>query len=203
MQIYSYVQSFECTELYIVSNKINSRVIERIVIGKHKNKNKATALDEMTSDPRPIYSAKTLPKQTRLLKIMKCCLLGRSNQPGTPKGTQLKQNYLLKIINAWHSTHFNFFQSHLNLFWYYIKLSTLKTLHNRQWRDNTVETSYFELYICTVFLIKSLSKSVLIKNFLWEQFYKNNEAQIWPKIKNNIRTIQTGVWNHKYEVYFS
>ena len=26
--------------------------------------------------------------------------------------------------------------------------------------------------------------------FLWEQFYKNNEAQIWPKIKNKLRTIE-------------
>ena len=36
-----------------------------------------------------------------------------------------------------------------------------------------------------------------------EQFYKNNAAQIWPKIKNNVRTIQAGIWNHKCKVYFS
>ena len=24
-------------------------------------------------------------------------------------------------------------------------------------------------------------------------FYKNNEAQIWPKIKNNVGTIQAGI----------
>ena len=34
-----------------------------------------------------------------------------------------------------------------------------------------------------------------------EQFYKN-EAQIWPKVKNNIRTIQAGIWNHKCKIYF-
>ena len=33
---------------------------------------------------------------------------------------------------------------------------------------------------------------------LKERFYKNvNKAQIWPKIKNNARTIQAGIWNHK------
>ena len=36
-----------------------------------------------------------------------------------------------------------------------------------------------------------------------EQFYKNNAAQIWPKIKNNVRTIQAGIWNHKCKVYFA
>ena len=34
-------------------------------------------------------------------------------------------------------------------------------------------------------------------------FYKNNEAQMWPKIKNNVRTIQAGIWNHKCKFYFS
>ena len=40
--------------------------------------------------------------------------------------------------------------------------------------------------------------------FLLEQFrhIKNNEAQIMPKVKNNVRTIQAGIWNHKYKVYF-
>ena len=40
-----------------------------------------------------------------------------------------------------------------------------------------------------------------IHAFLYEQFNKNNEAQSWPKIKNNVRTI----WNHtcKCKVYFS
>ena len=33
-------------------------------------------------------------------------------------------------------------------------------------------------------------------------FYKN-EAQIWPKIKNNVGTIQAGIWNHRWKVYFS
>ena len=33
--------------------------------------------------------------------------------------------------------------------------------------------------------------------------YKNNGAKIWPKIKNNVRTIQAGIWNHKCKVYFS
>ena len=27
----------------------------------------------------------------------------------------------------------------------------------------------------------------------------NNEAQICPKIKNNVRTIQAGIWNHKMQ----
>ena len=39
------------------------------------------------------------------------------------------------------------------------------------------------------------------------RFYKNNicknEAQIWPKIKNNVRTMKAGIWNHKCKVYFS
>ena len=26
---------------------------------------------------------------------------------------------------------------------------------------------------------------------------KNNEAQIWPKIKKNVRTIQAGIWNYE------
>ena len=39
--------------------------------------------------------------------------------------------------------------------------------------------------------------------FLQQQFYKNNEAQICPQIKNNITTIQAGIWNHKRKVYFS
>ena len=29
--------------------------------------------------------------------------------------------------------------------------------------------------------------------FLQEQFYNNNEAQIWLKVKNNVRTIQAGI----------
>ena len=37
---------------------------------------------------------------------------------------------------------------------------------------------------------------------LFEQFYKNNEAQIWPKTKNNVRTIEAGVWNHRCKVTF-
>ena len=36
-----------------------------------------------------------------------------------------------------------------------------------------------------------------------KQFYKNNAAIICPKIKNNVRTIQAGIWNHKCKVYFS
>ena len=36
-----------------------------------------------------------------------------------------------------------------------------------------------------------------------EQFYNNNEAQIWQKIKSNVRTIQAGVWNHACKVCFS
>ena len=27
--------------------------------------------------------------------------------------------------------------------------------------------------------------------YIKEHFYKNNEAQVWPRIKNNVRTIQT------------
>ena len=34
-------------------------------------------------------------------------------------------------------------------------------------------------------------------------FNKNNEAQIWPKSKNKLRTIEAGTWNHKCKVYFS
>ena len=41
-----------------------------------------------------------------------------------------------------------------------------------------------------------------IHAFLYEQFYKNNEAQICPKFKNNVGTIQAGIWNHKCKVYF-
>ena len=35
--------------------------------------------------------------------------------------------------------------------------------------------------------------------------HKNNEDQIWPKIKNNVRTIQAGngIWNHKCKVTFT
>ena len=32
--------------------------------------------------------------------------------------------------------------------------------------------------------------------------YKNNEAQIWPKIKNKLRTIQAGIWNNKCKFTF-
>ena len=49
----------------------------------------------------------------------------------------------------------------------------------------------FELYNKIIFRY--------IHAFLYEQFYKNNEAQIWPKIKNNVRTIQAGIWNHKMQ----
>ena len=34
-------------------------------------------------------------------------------------------------------------------------------------------------------------------------FHKNNEAQIWSKIKSNVKTIQAGIWNHKCKVYVS
>ena len=30
-------------------------------------------------------------------------------------------------------------------------------------------------------------------------FFYKNEAQIWPKIKNNVRTIQAGIRNHKVQ----
>ena len=49
----------------------------------------------------------------------------------------------------------------------------------------------------------SEKKQHIICFFLEEQFYKNNEAQIWPKIRKNERTIQAGIWNHKSKVYFS
>ena len=31
---------------------------------------------------------------------------------------------------------------------------------------------------------------------------KNNEAQTWSKIKNNVRTIQAGIWNHNAKFTF-
>ena len=34
-------------------------------------------------------------------------------------------------------------------------------------------------------------------------FHKNNEAQIWSKIKSNVKTIQAGIWNLKCKVYVS
>ena len=33
-------------------------------------------------------------------------------------------------------------------------------------------------------------------------FYKNNEAQIYPKIKNNVKTIQVGIWNHNSIIFY-
>ena len=32
-----------------------------------------------------------------------------------------------------------------------------------------------------------------VTRFLVQQFYKNNEAQIWPKIKNRARTIEVAI----------
>ena len=38
-------------------------------------------------------------------------------------------------------------------------------------------------------------------------FYKNNfirtRLKVWSKIKNNVRTIQVGIWKHKCKVCFS
>ena len=31
----------------------------------------------------------------------------------------------------------------------------------------------------------------------------NNKAQICPKIKNNVKTIEAGIWNRKCKIYFS
>ena len=44
-------------------------------------------------------------------------------------------------------------------------------------------------------------RSSLYTLFKKKQLYKNNAAQNWPKIKDNVRTIQAGIWNHKCKVY--
>ena len=46
--------------------------------------------------------------------------------------------------------------------------------------------------VYTLFFIRTISS-----------VYKNNEAQIWPKIRNNVRTIQAGIWKHRCKVCLS
>ena len=47
-------------------------------------------------------------------------------------------------------------------------------------------------------------KLTRIRIFLFTRFffYKNNEAQIYPKIKNNVKTIQVGIWNHNSIIFY-